>query len=71
MDSVEIGTNVSEIRETKSNLSSRISRLEESVNLNHVSEALCRIIRLEESVGHVVNLSESTRWTSVLPILTG
>ena len=52
MDSVEVGTDTSELREIQGNLSSRISWFEESVNLHCVNESLHRIISLEESVGH-------------------
>ena len=52
MDSTEIGTDVSEVREILKDLSLRISRFEESVNLDHVNESLRRIIRLEERLGH-------------------
>ena len=60
MDSAEAGTDMSELREIQNNLSSRISRFEESVNLHHVNESLRRIIRLEESVGHG-HVGESVR----------
>ena len=46
MDSAEIGTDMSE------DLSRRISRFEETVNLNQANESFRRIIRLEESAGH-------------------
>ena len=50
MDSVEIGTDVSEILEIQGDLSRRISRLGECVSLGQENESLSRITRLEESI---------------------
>ena len=55
MDGIEVYTDLSGLRENQDDLSSRIGRFEESVNLHglhHVNESLHRIIRLEASVGH-------------------
>ena len=51
MDSVEIGTDTSEVQETQGNFSHRINRFEKSVNLEHLNYSLHRVIRLEKSVG--------------------
>ena len=60
MDSVEVGTDTNELREIQGNLSTRVSRFEESVSLHQVNESLRRIIRLEGSVGHG-HVGESVR----------
>ena len=52
IDGVEALRDVSGLREGQDSLSNRIGRFQESVNLNHVSESLRWIIRLEESDGH-------------------
>ena len=43
---------MNDLRENQNNLSTRVRRFEESVNLHHVNESLKRSIRLEASVGH-------------------
>ena len=61
VDGVKALRDVRGLREGLDNLSNRIERFEESVNLNHVNEPLRRIIRLEKSVCHgqvAVNLRE-------------
>ena len=52
IDGVEALRDVGGLREGQEDLSNRIARFDECVNLNRVSESLRRIIRLEASVGH-------------------
>ena len=53
IDGVEALRDVRELREGLDNITSRIGRFEESVNMNHVNESLRRITRLEECISQV------------------
>ena len=61
VDEVEDLRDASGLHEGPDNLSSRIGRFEENVNLNHVNDALRRIVRLEDCVGQVAARGCHTR----------